>query len=233
MASCWRTQPPAVEPRATVPTCGSTNLARGTPTQLTFAGEVLDEIAWARDSKHLVYQDGKSLWWTRSDGAGQTQLLLDGKELGPTPLGPRPFSFGPSRLAFAPTPGGLPDVWTLPVDVTDPERPKPGKPEAFLKEGFVEVDPSFSPDGKFVAYKSTESGEPGVFVRPFPGPGGKWRVTDRGDFPAWSPATQEISLPRRRRPRHGGDVMPSKVIRSAPECRASGHPRPCVALACG
>jgi serine/threonine-protein kinase len=170
------------------------DLARSTPTQLTFAGEVVDEVAWARDSKHLVYQDGKSLWWIRSDGAGQKQLLLDGKELGPTPLGPRPFSFGPSRLAFSPSPGGLPDIWTLPVDVTDPERPKPGEPEALLKESFVEVDPSFSPDGKFVAYTSNESGESDVFVRPFPGPGGKWKVsTARGSqFPTWSPATREI-----------------------------------------
>lgn len=169
------------------------DLARGVPTQLTFAGEVFDEITWARDSKHLAYQDGKSLWWIRSDGAGQKQLLLDGKELGPTPLGPRPFSFGPARLAFAPSPGGLPNIWTLPIDVTDPERPKPGKPETFLTESFVEVDPAFSPDGKFVAYKSTESGEPEVFVRPFPGPGGKWRVSMPGSqFPAWSPATQEL-----------------------------------------
>jgi serine/threonine-protein kinase len=171
------------------------DLARGTPTQLNFAGEALDEITWARDSKHLVYQDGKSLWWIRADGAGQKQLLLDGKELGSTPLGPRPWSFGPARLTFTPVPGGLPDIWTLPVDVTDPERPKPGKPEAFLAETAVEVDPAFSPDGKFVAYTSNDegSGRYAVFVRPFPGPGGQWKVsTAGGHFPTWSPATHEI-----------------------------------------
>ena len=92
------------------------DLARGTPTQLTFAGEMENEVAWAPDSKHLTYEDGTSLWWIRSDGAGQKQLLLDGKILGATLLGPRPFfraSQGPghskdARLAFAPRPEGFP-----------------------------------------------------------------------------------------------------------------------------
>ncbi len=175
------------------------DLARGTPTQLTFAGEVQDEVAWAQDSKHLTYQDGTSMWWIRSDGAGQKQLLLDGKILGATPLSPRPFSFAPvqgkdARLAFAPAPGGVPDVWTLPIDLTDPEHPKPGKPEPFLADpAFVEVDPSFSPDGKFLAYTSNESGTEQAFVRSFPGPGGRWKVSaNGGKFPAWSAASHEL-----------------------------------------
>jgi serine/threonine-protein kinase len=178
------------------------DLDRGTPTQLTFAAEVVGEVAWAPDSKHLAYQDGTSMWWIRSDGGGQKQLLLDGKVLAATPLGPRPYSFvrgqGPAqgkdaRLAFSIAPGGSPDVLTLPIDLTDPDRPKPGKPEPFLVEPIVEVDPSFSPGGKFLAYTSTESGTGGVYVRPFPGPGGKWRVSvTSGAFPAWSPATHEL-----------------------------------------
>lgn len=58
------------------------DLARDIATQLTFAGEVVDEVAWARDSRHVVYQDGNSLWWTRSDGAGPKQLLMDGQDWG-------------------------------------------------------------------------------------------------------------------------------------------------------
>ena len=57
----------------------------------------------------------------------------------------------------------------------------------------VQVDPAFSPDGKFLAYASSESGRNEVFVRPFPGPGGKWKIsTDGGWFPAWSRTTHEI-----------------------------------------
>ena len=85
-------------------------------------------------------------------------------------------------------------MWTLPIDLTDPEHPKPGKPEPFLADpAFVEVDPSFSPDGKFLAYTSGESGTEQVFVRSFPGPGGKWKVSaNGGKFPAWSAATHEL-----------------------------------------
>jgi serine/threonine-protein kinase len=78
--------------------------------------------------------------------------------------------------------------------MTDPDRPRPGKAEPFLVErGIVEVDPAFSPDGRFLAYASNESGVEEVFVRSFPGPGGKWKVsTAGGKFPAWSRTTREL-----------------------------------------
>ena len=55
------------------------------------------------------------------------------------------------------------------------------------------MDATFSPDGKWIAYSSNESGTDEIFVRPFPGPGGKWRVsTGSGKFPSWSRATREL-----------------------------------------
>jgi serine/threonine-protein kinase len=54
------------------------------------------------------------------------------------------------------------------------------------------VDPAFSPDGKFLAYASNESGVEDVFVRSFPGPG-RWRVSaNAGKFPVWSRTTREL-----------------------------------------
>jgi Tol biopolymer transport system component/tRNA A-37 threonylcarbamoyl transferase component Bud32 len=165
------------------------DLERSQSTQLTFLGSVKSELAWARDSKHLVYGDGRALWWMRADGAGQRQLLLDKSS------NPRPAGFAPDgRLVFSPLGGTAPDIWTLPLDLADPEHPKPGKVEPFLADpALVEVDPAFSPDGKFIAYTFWESGNGQIFVRPFPGPGGVWKVsTTGGQFAAWSAATHEL-----------------------------------------
>jgi serine/threonine-protein kinase len=163
---------------------------RDTPRQLTFTGPGLRELAWAPDSQHLVFGDGESLWWIRADGSGVPQKLLEKTS------NPRPFSFSPDgRLVYSPFGSqGLPDLWTLPVDLSDPERPKPGKAEPFLTEIHVEVDAAFSPDGKFLAYASNEFGAANeVFVRSFPGPGGRWKVSSGGGkFPAWSPKTHEL-----------------------------------------
>jgi serine/threonine-protein kinase len=165
------------------------NLETPTPTQLTFLGVVNNELAWARDSKHLVYGDGTALWWIRADGSGQRQALLDKFS------NPRPTSFAPDgRLVFSPLTGSLPDIWTLPIDLSDPERPKPGKAVPFLADpNVIETDASFSPEGKLIAYSSFESGTSEIYVRPFPGPGGIWKVSvNGGKFPAWSGKTHEL-----------------------------------------
>ena len=167
-------------------------LDRDTPTQLTFTAPGGQELAWAADSKHLVYGDGSAMWWIRADGSGQPVQLVE-KMANPRPGSFAPLSANEARLAFAPS-TGLPDIWTLPIDLSDPERPKPGKAEPFLMEPqVVEVDPVFSPDGKFLAYASNESGAEEVFVRPFPGPGGKWKIsTAGGKFPAFSRGSHEL-----------------------------------------
>jgi serine/threonine-protein kinase len=164
------------------------DLERDTPTQLTFTGPGNHEVAWAADSKHLVYGDGSAMWWIRADGSGQPVQIADKMN------NPRPGSLASDgRVVFSPAGAGLPDIWTLPLDLSDPERPKPGRAEPFLKEPVVEVDAMFSPDGKFLAYASNESGAEEVFVRPFPGPGGKWKIsTAGGKFPAFSRTSGEL-----------------------------------------
>jgi len=85
------------------------------------------------------------------------------------------------------------DLWTLPLDLTDPDHPKPGKPEPFLLTPANESVPRFSPDGRWIAYRSDESGNPEIY-RPFPaGVGGKWQISSGGGLYAfWSSNDREI-----------------------------------------
>ena len=67
------------------------------------------------------------------------------------------------------------------------------KEKIFLATPFDESQPTFSPDGHWLAYTSNESGREEVYARAFPGPGGKWQIsTEGGSNPQWSPTGREI-----------------------------------------
>lgn len=73
-------------------------------------------------------------------------------------------------------------------------RLSPGKTTMFLGTPAQEVVPMFSPDGRWIAYAANSTGDRNeLYVRPFPGPGGVWRVsTDAGSFPRWSRSRNEL-----------------------------------------
>ena len=80
----------------------------------------------------------------------------------------------------------------LPVEGTEAAGWRPGTPAVFLSTPSNETEPTFSPDGRWVAYVSDESGRNEVYVRPFQG-SGKWRIsTDGGTHPTWSRARREF-----------------------------------------
>ncbi len=67
------------------------------------------------------------------------------------------------------------------------------KPFPFLQTRFKEELPVFSPDGRWIAYQSDESGKDEIFVRPFPGPGGKYQVSSSGGaVPRWRGDGKEL-----------------------------------------
>ncbi len=87
------------------------------------------------------------------------------------------------RLGMA---GGQYDLWSLALE-------DGAEPEPWLTSDFMERSPTFSLDGRWVAYSSNESGRDEVYVRPFPGPGGRTQVsTEGGTAPAWSPDGSEL-----------------------------------------
>ena len=68
-----------------------------------------------------------------------------------------------------------------------------GKPEVFLQTPSDERYPSFSPDGRWLAYASNESGAFQVYVRAFPDKGGKWQISNSGGVqPLWSRNGHEL-----------------------------------------
>lgn len=167
---------------------------RDTTSRLAFSAQQISYPTWSPEGKHIVFKfssaDRFGLGWIRADGAGENQRLLDSKNL------VLPYSFFPDgrRLAYEeldPDTGW--DLWTLPLDVSDPDHPKAGKPEPFLRTPANEIYPAVSPDGRWIAYDSYESGSWEVYVRPFPGPGGKWQVSSSGGHLAvWSRNGREL-----------------------------------------
>jgi serine/threonine-protein kinase len=169
------------------------DLQRGSSTRLTFAAASRNSV-WAPDGRHIAYRDvGKdsTISWVRSDGSGEPQTLLES----PANLIAWSFTSDGRRLAYfeAQSNTGF-DIWTLPLDLSDPDHPKPGKPEPFLRTPADEMVPQFSPDGRWIAYRSNETGQNEIFIRPFPaGSGGKWQISSSGgNYALWAPNGREL-----------------------------------------
>jgi serine/threonine-protein kinase len=169
------------------------DLERETTTRLTFAGNAQSPV-WTPDGRHLVFETvspGFTLSWVRSDGAGEVQRLLTSQK------NVFPWSFSPDGhwLAYQQTDSETSlDLWMLPLDSAEDEHPKAGKPELFLRTAADESIPRFSPDGRWVAYRSNESGNDEIFVRPFPArERGKWQISRNGGrYAFWSNNGREL-----------------------------------------
>jgi serine/threonine-protein kinase len=166
---------------------------RGTTDPLTVAGHANAPV-WAPDGKHIVFESiekGFSFLWARSDGSGELQTLLQGQNV----IVPVSFSPDGKQLAYLKSdPETGSDLWTLSLDLTDPDHPKPGTSEPFLRTPNDEVIPQFSPDGRWIAYRSNESGRNEIYVRPFPNAGGgRWAISSGGGLYAfWSKKSHEL-----------------------------------------
>jgi serine/threonine-protein kinase len=152
----------------------------------------LTTVAWTPSGHFVVWGSvGTGTVWARADGASQPQTLLSSKAI------QIPVSFSPDgrRLGYAEA-QKVPQLWTVPVEETSGQL-KAGTPERLRESQSLEVGPAFSPDGRWVAYFSDASGNPEVYVRPFPPPpsgqGGQWQVSNNGGTgPVWSPNGRDL-----------------------------------------
>ncbi len=128
----------------------------------------------------------------RADGGTQPQALIASK---PT-LTACAFTPDGKRLAYDDEGAGKSQIWTVSLEEQGGWL-KAGKPEQFLKSSSADGFPSFSPDGRWLAYSSNESEKSEVYVRAFSSqssaPGGKWQISnDGGGTPRWSRNGHEL-----------------------------------------
>lgn len=164
------------------------DLARDRRSRFTFDPANENEGIWSPDGSWIVFSSDRrghfDLYRKLSSGAGAEDLLYaDG-------LDKRPVSWSPDGKFVMYDALGDPntkfDLWVLPLEG---ER----KPFPFLHGRFNELQGQFSPDGRWVAYQSDESGRSEIYIAPFQGTGGKRQVSVAGGILArWRADGKEL-----------------------------------------
>ncbi len=176
--------------------------------RLTFDPAIDSRPLWSPSGEEIAFgslrQGNIDIFSQPADGTGEPVLLAG------TDLDERPYDWSADGKYLLYTVGdwgnGALDLWYL-------ERKEGGsgfEPVAFLQTSFNETTPQISPDGRFVAYSSDESGQFEVHVQPFPEGRGKWQVsTNGGNQPRWSKDSKELFYVE-------GDMLIAVAVRATP-----------------
>ena len=184
------------------------DLARDTFTRLTFGADD-HTVAWSPDGKLVAFESSRSgthqVYVQPADGTGSATQITTGRDehylCDWSPDG-RHLAYVEWNLESGA------DLWT--IDVSGH-----GQPQPIARTPFVEKQAAFSPNGRWIAFVSNESGQNEVYVQPFPGPGPKRQISnDGGEEPAWSRSGRELFY------RRGGRMMAVMVRESNRELTA-------------
>jgi dipeptidyl aminopeptidase/acylaminoacyl peptidase len=159
------------------------DLKRGSSSRLTF--DAADDLnpAWSPDGRRIAFSSARKgsrdLYWRSSDGTGDDELLLASGE----DKNVEDWSLDGKWLLFNQR---SQDTGVLRLE---PER----KPTPVLSRQFTEIEARLSPNGRWIAYRSNESGRPEVYVQSFPPGSGKWQVSTAGGVePSWRRDGKEL-----------------------------------------
>jgi len=171
------------------------DIVRETMTRLTFNGAG-EYPLWSLDGQRIVFWslDTEAVYWKAADGTGEDEKI--GSVPGSAVL-PWSWSSDGKTLVMkqgSPTVGD--NIGSISMEGDHEWKP-------LLQEKYNEDQPQISPDGRWMAYMSNESGKNEIYVRPFPDVNkGRWQIsTVGGSDPLWSPNAREIFY------RNGDEVM--------------------------
>lgn len=162
-------------------------LKRQVNTRLTFGPGASSSPVWSRDGQWIAYNGVRghnSILRKAANGGGEEEILLEGDDRNRVATDwsadGRFILFGVGDSA---TTG---EMWVLPLEG---DR----KPQRLVEGNFVAANGRFSPDGRWVAYNSDETGRQEIYVTSFPKGAGKWQISGNGGtLPIWSHDGKEL-----------------------------------------
>ena len=148
-------------------------------------------VVWHPDGHRVAFSgvDG-DLYWMPADGSGDAERLTAGDAVARSSRRVQvPTSWSPDgrTLVFTQRVGSDRDIWTLALG-----DPLPA-PRPFVVSPADEPSAEISPDGRYLAYESDQSGRSEIYVQPFPGSGRREPVsTEGGSQPVWARSGREL-----------------------------------------
>jgi Tol biopolymer transport system component len=203
------------------------DFGRTVMTRVTFDPKEDNRALWSPDGRQIAFASDRSgvaqLYRKDAGGGGREEQLTEG----PNPKYPTDWSRDGRYLLYSELGQKTgEDLWALPLEAAG-ASPVPGvrKPILVLQTPYSERGAVFSPDGKWIAYTSDESGLDAVYVMAFPeapsGPASKWQVSNQGGSrPKWPGDGKELFYVGPG----GGSIMAAGIRTSAAGIE-SGTPR--------